>query len=86
VVSQAVVVRGGRDGRREVLGFDAGDSQDPAFWTAFSRSLKKRGLHGAQLVISDAHAGLKANIDAVLLGAAWQRCRVHFLRNVPALR
>jgi putative transposase len=46
--------------------------------------LKTRGLHGVQLVISDAHAGLKAAIEAVLIGAAWQRCRVHFLRNVLA--
>jgi putative transposase len=84
VVSQAVVVATGvaADGRREVLGFDVGDSEDGAFWTAFLRTLKTRGLHGVQLVISDAHAGLKAAIEAVLLGAAWQRCRVHFLRNV----
>ena len=86
VVSQAVVVATGvaADGRREVLGFDVGDSEDGAFWTAFLRSLKARGLAGTQLVISDAHAGLKAAIGAVLLGAAWQRCRVHFLRNVLA--
>jgi putative transposase len=86
VVSQAVVVATGvaADGRREVLGFDVGDSEDGAFWTAFLRSLKTRGLGGVQLVISDAHAGLKAAIEAVLLGAAWQRCRVHFLRNVLA--
>lgn len=86
VVSQAVVVATGvaADGRREVLGFDVGDSEDGAFWTAFCRSLKTRGLHGVQLVISDAHAGLKQAIEAVLLGAAWQRCRVHFLRNVLA--
>jgi putative transposase len=87
VVSQAVVVATGvaADGRREVLGFDVGDSEDGAFWTAFLRSLKTRGLHGVQLVISDAHAGLKAAIQAVLLGATWQRCRVHFLRNLLAL-
>jgi putative transposase len=86
VVSQAVVVATGvaADGHREVLGFDVGDSEDGAFWTAFLRSLKARGLHGVQLVISDAHAGLKAAIGSVLLGASWQRCRVHFLRNVLA--
>ena len=67
-----------------MLGFAVGDSEDGAFWTAFLRSLKARGLAGVQLVISDAHTGLKAAIDAVLLGAAWQRCRVHFLRNVLA--
>ncbi len=54
------------------------------FWTAFLRSLKARGLTGTQLIISDAHAGLKGAIEAVLLGAAWQRCRVHFMRNVLA--
>jgi putative transposase len=87
VVSQAVVVATGvtADGRREVLGFDVGDSEDGAFWTAFLRSLKTRGLDGVQLVISDAHAGLKAAIAAVFVGAGWQRCRVHFLRNVLAL-
>jgi putative transposase len=84
VVSQAVVIATGvrADGHREVLGFDVGDSEDGAFWTAFLRSLKSRGLAGTQLVISDAHTGLKSAIGSVLLGAAWQRCRVHFLRNV----
>ena len=86
VVSQAVVVATGvaADGHREVLGFDVGDSEDGAVWTAFLRSLRARGLGGVQLVISDAHAGLKSAIGSVLLGAAWQRCRVHFLRNVLA--
>ena len=86
VVSQAVVIATGvaADGRREVLGFDVGDSEDGAFWTAFLRSLKSRGLSGVQLVISDAHTGLRAAIEAILIGAAWQRCRVHFLRNVLA--
>lgn len=84
VVSQAVVIATAvrADGNREVLGFDVGDSEDGAFWTAFLRSLKARGLHGVQLVISDAHEGLKAAIGSVFTGAAWQRCRVHFLRNV----
>src|SRR5215203_5378152 len=86
VVSQAVVIATGvaADGHREVLGFAVGDSEDGAFWTAFLRSLKARGLAGTQLVISDAHAGLKAAIGAVLLGASWQRCRVHFMRNALA--
>jgi putative transposase len=86
VVSQAVVVATGvrADGWREVLGFAVGDSEDGAFWTAFLRSLKARGLGAVQLVISDAHTGLKQAIAAVLLGASWQRCRVHFLRNVLA--
>ena len=86
VVSQAVVIATGvtADGRREVLGFDVGDSEDGAFWTAFLRSLKARGLGGVQLVISDAHTGLKAAIASVFLGASWQRCRVHFMRNLLA--
>lgn len=87
VVSQAVVIATGvtADGRREVLGFDVGDSEDGAFWTAFLRGLKARGLGGVQLVISDAHTGLKAAIASVFIGAAWQRCRVHFMRNVLAV-
>jgi putative transposase len=87
VVSQAVVIATGvtADGRREVLGFDVGDSEDGAFWTAFLRSLKARGLSGVQLVISDAHTGLKQAIGAVMFGATWQRCRVHFMRNLLAV-
>jgi putative transposase len=86
VVSRAVVVATGvsREGDREVLGVDVGDSEDGAFWTAFLRSLRARGLHGVQLVISDAHTGLIEAIEAVLIGATWQRCRVHFMRNVLA--
>jgi putative transposase len=86
VVSKAIVIATGvtRSGEREVLGLAVGDSEDGAFWTAFLRSLRARGLSGVRLVISDAHEGLKGAIAAVLLGAAWQRCRVHFLRNVLA--
>ena len=86
VVSQAVVIATGvaADGRREVLGFEVGDSEDGAFWMAFLRSLKSRGLAGVQLAISDAHSGLRGAVEAILIGAAWQRCRVHFLRNVLA--
>ena len=86
VVSRAVVIATGvtADGGREVLGLDVGDSEDGAFWTAFLRSLKARGLSGVQLVVSDAHTGLKQAISAVMAGASWQRCRVHFLRNVLA--
>ena len=87
VVSQAIVVAVGvaADGRREVLGFDVGDTENEAFWTAFLRSLKDRGLDGVQLVISDAHTGLKKAIATVLQGTSWQRCRVHFMRNVLAV-
>ena len=86
VVSRAVVVATGvtATGDREVLGVEVGDSEDGAFWTAFLRSLRARGLAGVQLVISDHHLGLKAAIEAVMLGAGWQRCRVHFMRNVLA--
>ena len=70
------------DGDREVLGCDVGLSEDAAFWTAFLRSLVARGLHGVQLVISDAHAGLRQAIQTVMQGASWQRCRVHVLKNV----
>ncbi len=86
VVSKAIVIATGvtEKGDREVLGLAVGDSEDGAFWTAFLRSLRARGLGGVRLVISDAHQGLKAAIAAVFLGAAWQRCRVHFLRNVLA--
>lgn len=86
VVSKAVVIATGvrADGGREVLGLAVGDSEDGAFWTAFLRSLRSRGLGGVQLVISDAHEGLKGAIAAVMIGAAWQRCRVHFMRNVLA--
>lgn len=84
VVSQAVVVAYGLndDGYREVIGVSVGGSENEAFWTEFLRELMARGLHGVQLVISDAHEGLKKAIAAVLTGATWQRCMVHFLRNV----
>jgi putative transposase len=86
VVSQAVVVAVGvtAEGVREVLGVDVGPSEDGAFWLRFLRSLVARGLAGVRLVVSDAHEGLRQAIGAVLHGAAWQRCRVHFLRNALA--
>jgi transposase-like protein len=86
VVSRAVVVATGvtATGDREVLGVDVGDSEDGAFWTAFLKGLRARGLGGVQLVISDHHLGLKEAIASVFVGAGWQRCRVHFMRNVLA--
>jgi transposase-like protein len=86
VISQATVVAIGvtNEGDRQVLGVDVGPSEDRAFWTAFLRSLVKRGLKGVRLVISDAHEGLKQAISTVLLGSTWQRCRVHFMRNLLA--
>jgi putative transposase len=80
VVATAVTV----DGNREVLGVDVGDSEDEVFWTAFLRTLRDRGLAGVRLVISDAHAGLKASIARVFNGASWQRCKVHLARNILA--
>jgi putative transposase len=77
----AVAVNG--DGRREVLGISIGVSEAETFWTDFLRSLARRGLRGVKLVISDAHEGLKASVSKVL-HASWQRCRVHFMRNVLA--
>jgi putative transposase len=84
VVAKAVVIATGvtSAGNREVLGLAVGDSEDGAFWTEFLRSLRARGLDGVRLVVSDAHEGLKGAIATVLLGSAWQRCKVHFLRNV----
>ena len=86
VISQATVVAVGitSDGTRQILGVDVGPSEDRAFWTAFLRSLVKRGLSGVRLVISDAHEGLKQAIQTVLAGTTWQRCRVHFMRNLLA--
>ena len=86
VIARAVVVATGvtRGGDREVLGVEVGDSEDGAFWTSFLRGLRARGLTGVQLVISDHHLGLKAAIAAVFIGSSWQRCRVHFMRNVLA--
>ena len=85
VVSVAVIVAVGAnsDGRREILGMDIGPSEAETFWIAFLRKLRRRGLRGVKLVVSDAHEGLKAAV-AKLLNASWQRCRVHFARNALA--
>ena len=84
VSSVATVVAVGvtSTGERTVLGVDCGPSEDHVFWTQFLRSLVKRGLKGVLLVISDAHEGLVSAIAKVLQGAQWQRCRVHFIRNL----
>jgi putative transposase len=86
VISMATVAAIGvtADGERQVLGVDAGPAEDEAFWTAFLRGLVARGLRGVRLVISDAHEGLKRAVATVLTGATWQRCRVHFMRNLLA--
>jgi putative transposase len=88
VASTAVVIAVGvkaQTGEREVLGLEVGPSEDGAFWTSFLRSLVGRGLSGVRLVTSDAHRGLKGAVEAVLQGASWQRCRVHFMRNALSL-
>ncbi|BDE07528.1 IS256 family transposase ISDha1 [Vulcanimicrobium alpinum] len=86
VISQAVIIAYGvsDDGLREVLGVDVVESESLESWTTFLRALLDRGLHGVKLVVSDAHAGLKAAIASVLTGASWQRCKVHLMRNVLA--
>jgi transposase-like protein len=86
VVSMAVIVAYGvrADGVREVLGLDIGLSEDVALWRAFLQDLVARGVRGVRLVVSDAHQGLKQAIREVFVGASWQRCRVHFVRNVLA--
>jgi transposase-like protein len=86
VVSKAVVIATGvsAQGHREVLGFGVGDSEDEVFWRSFLTSLRRRGLSGVRLVISDQHAGLVAALRRCLQGAAHQRCRVHFARNLLA--
>ncbi|MGF3028124.1 IS256 family transposase, partial [Methylobacterium aquaticum] len=85
IVSVAVIVAVGvnTDGRREVLGLDIGPSEAETFWTEFLRKLARRGLRGVKLVISDAHEGIKTSVAKVMT-ASWQRCRVHFMRNVLA--
>jgi transposase-like protein len=85
VVSLAVIVAVGAntDGRREVLGMDIGPSEAETFWTEFLRKLARRGLRGVKLVISDSHEGIKAAVSKVM-NCTWQRCRVHFMRNVLA--
>ena len=85
VVSMAVVLAIGvnADGRREVPGMNIGLSEAETFWVEFLRRLRRRGLNGVKLVLSHAQEGLKAVVTKVL-GATWQRCRVHFVRNLMA--
>ena len=84
VQNMALVVAIGvnENGEREILGFDIGMVENGPFWTDFLRRLVKRGLTGVKLITSDAHEGLQKAISEVLGGCAWQRCRVHFMRNV----
>jgi putative transposase len=85
IVSVAVTIAVGvnTDGRREVLGIDIGLSEAEIFWITFLRKLARRGLRGVKLVISDAHEGIKT-ATAKVFNASWQRCTIHFMRNVAA--
>ena len=83
-VSTAIATGVNADGYREILGVDVFTAEDGAAWTQFLRGLVARGLSGVRLVISDDHLGLKQAIAAVLPGSGWQRCRVHFVRNLLA--
>lgn len=86
IVSQAAVIAIGvrETGEREVIGVALGAAESEPFWLEFLRGLVARGLHGVQLVTSDSHEGLKTAVAKVLTGASWQRCRVHFMRNLLA--
>jgi transposase-like protein len=82
-VAAIIAVAANTEGRREIVGLHIGPSEAETFWSAFLKSLARRGLRGIRLVISDAQEGLKAAIRRVF-GAAWQRCRVHWMRNALA--
>ena len=82
-VAAIIAVAVNSEGRREIVGLHIGPSEAETFWSGFLKSLVRRGLHGVKLVISDAHEGLKAAIRRVM-GASWQRCRVHWVRNALA--
>ena len=86
IVSAAALIAIGvnREGHREILGLEVVTAEDGTSWLAFLRDLVARGLAGVVLVTSDAHEGLKGAIAAALPGAAWQRCRTHFARNLLA--
>ena len=81
-VSVVVATAVNGEGKREIIGMDVGTSEDGAFWLAFLRSLSARGLSGVDLVVSDAHQGLRDAIATVFGGASWQRCRTHFMTNL----
>ena len=79
-VAAIIAVAANTEGKREIVGLHIGPSEAETFWATFLKSMVRRGLHGVKLVISDAHQGLKAAIRRVV-GASWQRCRVHWMRN-----
>ena len=79
-VAAIIAVAANTEGKREIVGLHIGPSEAETFWSTFLKSLVRRGLRGTKLVVSDAHEGLKAAIRRVM-GASWQRCRVHWMRN-----
>jgi transposase-like protein len=83
-VSVVIATAVNAEGRREIVGFDAVTAESTQAWTEFLRSLVARGLSGVELVISDAHGGIKAAIATVFDGASWQRCRTHFMANLAS--
>src|SRR5215212_9099868 len=82
-VAAIIAVAVNTEGRREIVGLGLGPCEAEPFWSGFLKGLLKRGLKGIKLVISDAHEGLRLAITRVL-GATWQRCRVHWMRNALA--
>ena len=82
-VAAIIAVAVNTEGKREIVGLHIGPSEAETFWSTFLKSLVRRGLRGVKLMISDAHEGLKAAIRRVM-GATWQRCRVHWMRNALA--
>jgi putative transposase len=83
-VSATIATAVNAEGRREIVGFDIVTTEDTDAWTTFLRSLAARGLSGVELVVSDAHGGIKSAIATVLSGASWQRCRTHFMANLAS--
>src|SRR3954463_10098871 len=79
-VAAIIAVAANTEGKREIVGLHIGPSEAETFWAAFLKSMARRGLRGVKLIVSDAHEGLKAAIRRVV-GASWQRCRVHWMRN-----
>ncbi len=83
-ISAVIATAVNAEGRREIIGFEIATTEDTAAWTAFLRALVARGLSGVELVISDAHGGIKAAIALVFSDASWQRCRTHFMANLAS--
>jgi putative transposase len=83
-ISMVIATATNAEGRREIVGFDVVTTEDTEAWTVFLRSLVARGLGGIELVISDAHGGIKAAIGTVFAEASWQRCRTHFMANLAS--